>query len=347
MFHKYLLPALSLGLLGFAGLHVARSQQTPPKLPPLVEPSRNPFKGSIAGSGVVESRSENISIGSHLSGVVVEVFKKVGDKVVAGEPLFRLDDRQLRAERAVRESNLKAAEAQLARLQIQPRPEEVPPYEAKLAEAAANLTNARDQYNRAEVLIRTRAIGDEELILKRSTVGVSLAQLQKADADLKLLKAGAWEADKLIAQKSIEQSRALLLQTDIELARNVMTAPIAGEILQRNVRPGEYVGVPPSQALMVLGDTEVLHVRMDIDENDLTRFRPGMPGRAFRRGDPSRAIPLAYVRVEPYVIPKKSLTGSGTERVDTRVLQVIYAVQKNDLKLFVGQQVDVYLETGE
>ena len=52
---------------------------------------------------------------------------------------------------------------------------------------------------------------------------------------------------------------------------------------------------------------------------------------------------LMFVRVEPYVIPKKSLTGESTERVDTRVLQVIYALDPSFRTLYVGQQVDVFI----
>jgi HlyD family secretion protein len=62
------------------------------------------------------------------------------------------------------------------------------------------------------------------------------------------------------------------------------------------------------------------------------------------RGDPSQGFDLECVRVEPYVIPKKSLTGDNTERVDTRVLQVIYAVKGAKQSLFVGQQVDVFID---
>ena len=58
-----------------------------------------------------------------------------------------------------------------------------------------------------------------------------------------------------------------------------------------NLRPGEFVGTPPNQPLIVLGDTDVLHVRVDIDENDIHRFRPGMPAVAKLRGDPSAGVP--------------------------------------------------------
>jgi hypothetical protein len=54
---------------------------------------------------------------------------------------------------------------------------------------------------------------------------------------------------------------------------------------------------------------------------------------------------LSFVRVEPYAQPKKSLTGSGTERVDTRVLQVIYSIEPSEQTIYVGQQLDVYLDT--
>ena len=44
------------------------------------------------------------------------------------------------------------------------------------------------------------------------------------------------------------------------------------------------------------------------------------------------------------MVPKRSLTGDSTERVDTRVLQVIYRVERDDLPLFVGQQLDVFID---
>jgi len=65
------------------------------------------------------------------------------------------------------------------------------------------------------------------------------------------------------------------------------------------------------------------------------------------RGAPDKKYPLTFVRVEPYVIPKKSLTGDNTERVDTRVLQVIYSLKIEGKPIYVGQQLDVFLDVGE
>lgn len=340
------LPFLALGLLGFSIFHVVRAQQETPQLQPPVEPPRTPFKGTVAGAGVVEPMSENIAIGSHLAGVIAEVYVKVHDVVEQGAPLFKLDVRNLEAERLVRLRNLESAKASLQRLENQPRPEELPPLEAKVQEMRAQVENARDQFERGQKLRGGGAIGEEERMQRKSTVSVTEAQLLKAEKDLELLKKGAWERDKAIAHVAVAQSEALLKQTEIEIERSTMRAPIRGEILQKNIRPGEYVGNSPGQALLVLGDTQTLHIRTDVDENDLDRFREGMIGRATPRGNPSKNIQLRFVRVEPYLVPKKSLTGSGSERVDTRVLQVIYAVEASDAKLYVGQQVDVYLEVG-
>src|SRR5437763_13927287 len=116
MVRKIGFPLLALFLLGFAVLHVVRAQHRPPKLSPPVPPARMPFGSGVAGAGLIEARTENISVGSHLPGVVTEVYVKVGQRVAQGAPLFRLDDRALKAELRVREAALSSARAQLDKL---------------------------------------------------------------------------------------------------------------------------------------------------------------------------------------------------------------------------------------
>ena len=95
---------------------------------------------------------------------------------------------------------------------------------------------------------------------------------------------------------------------------------------------------------MLLGNVEPLHVRVDIDENDAWLVRPEAPAVAFMRGNREIKAPLQCVRFEPYIVPKKSLTGDTTERVDTRVLQVLYRFNRGNLPVYVGQQMDVLIE---
>jgi multidrug resistance efflux pump len=346
MARRYVLPLLAVVLFASAVLHVVWARQVPPPLPPPVAPPRTPFAGTVAGAGLVEAQTENISVGSPLAGVVTKVPAKVGQNVTVGTPLFQLDDRQLQAELKVRQAALASAKAQLRRLEALPRKEELPPSEARVREAEANLADEEDMLRRAQRLIHRGAVSAEELSRRRQATGMARERLNRARAEYDLLKAGAWEADKAIAAETAAQAQAQLEQTKTELDRLVVRALVDGEVLQVNVRPGEFVGVPPGQALVVLGNVHRLHLRVDIDEHDIPHFRPDAPARAVLRGDPGRELHLSFVRVEPYVVPKKSLTGINTERVDVRVLRVIYAVDAADQTLYVGQQMDVFIGAG-
>jgi HlyD family secretion protein len=343
---KIALPLVAVSLLAFGVFHVLKAQQELPKPPPPVAPARNPFGAGIAGAGIVESRYENIAVGSALSGVVLEVFvpaEDVGQDVAAGDPLFRVDDRQLKAQLAHERAQLAAAQSQLARLQAMPRQEEIPPAEARLKGAEANVLRFQDQFERAQRLLANRSIGLEEHNTKQRMYEEAVQEAERAKADLALLKAGAWEPDKAIARASIAQMQAQIAETEVEIERTLVRAPVAGRVLQVNVRPGEYVAAASGQALVVLGDLGRLHVRVDLDEHDIPRFRPGTEATAIVRGPERTEVPLTFVRVEPFVIPKRSLTGDNTERVDTRVLQVIYEVAEESSPLYVGQQLDVFV----
>jgi multidrug efflux pump subunit AcrA (membrane-fusion protein) len=357
MLTRYVLPLIALATLTFAILQMTKAGQKPPAATPPVEPARSPFTRQLAGAGIVEPDTENLSLGTQLSGIVEQVHVKVGDTVRPGQPLFRLDERATRAELDVRLANLGNMQAMLDKLEHAPRLEEVPPYEAKVAEAEANVEDQRRMYDRLKRLT-AEATSDDELSRREMGVAIAKAQLAKSKGDLALLKAGSWSYDKLVAGASVKQASAQVEQTRTELARLTVKAPrliwdgpaekdaTEYKVLQVNVRPGEYVSAMAGQALIVLGHVGQLHVRVDIDENDIPRFRPNLPGFAQPRGNETTRFAIHFVRVEPYVIPKRQLTGASTERVDTRVLQVIYAIEPTNQPLYVGQQMDVFLNAG-
>jgi hypothetical protein len=114
--------------------------------------------------------------------------------------------------------------------------------------------------------------------------------------------------------------------------------------LQLNVREGEYAGITPTEPLMILGDTDRLQLRTDVDEQNAPLVAPNQLAVAFMKGDTKNPIPLRFVRIEPYVVPKRSLTGDSTERVDTRVLQIIFEFDRPAMPLYVGQQMDVFIQ---
>lgn len=335
-----------MGALAFAVWHVGNNRKTLPSPPPPIAPPTSPFDETLAGSGILEPQTENISIGSSLPGVVVEVHAKVGQKVEAGDALFRLDDRHEQAELKNRQAAVTSAQAELSKLKNEPRAEQLPIVEAQIDRAEAELADQQDQLRRVRPLVERNIATSDELFRREQAVKRAVAELARAQAELDLLAAGAWKFDLDVAAAAIVQAEAQEAQVMTEMGRLTVRALVAGEVLQVNVRPGEYVGAPPGEALVVLGNVELLHARVDIDEHDIPRFRAEASARASVRGSAEKEYPLTFVRIEPYVVPKRSLTGENTERVDTRVLQVIYSLEPEVDRLYVGQQIDVFIDAG-
>jgi HlyD family secretion protein len=347
--YVYLLTLFSVAMLTVAMWHVVIAERPLADLAPPANPPRSAFSASIAGVGLIEAESENISIGSPLSGVVIEMPvspEEVGKRVHRGEVLFRIDDRRLRAELASKEAQVAAAKSQLDRLKAMPRKESVPASEAKVRAVRALADRALDDYQRAELIFRRGANTEQDVITKRLSYQAALHDVAIAQADDALLKAGAWEADMAVASANIATAEADAKLARTELDRATVRSPIEGHVLQVKLRLGEYVtAVATSEPLMVVGNKDRLHLRVDIDEADIPRFRPEAAAVGRLRGAPQSKLPLKFVRVEPLVTIKKSLTGENTERIDTRVLQVIYEIQPSDATLYVGQQVDVFIES--
>ena len=308
MITKYLLPVLAVFGLGFAILTVINGSKTIPAAQPFVDPAAPPFKSSVAGTGIVEANTENIAIGTLVPGVVSEIFVSVGSEVKAGDSLFKLDDRDLIAQQAVRQAALRVAEA-------------------SVKVEKASLADLKNQLERAEILCNKQVISVEELDRRRYAVQIAKAKLAQAKAD-------------------VISAKAQIKETETNLDRIIVRAPVDGEILQLKIHPGEFAPAGVTQTPLILfGNVKPLNVRVDVDENDAWRVRADTPAVAFLRGNREIKTNLKFVRFEPYIVPKKSLTGDSIERVDTRVLQVIYSIAQTDLPIFAGQQMDVYIES--
>jgi RND family efflux transporter MFP subunit len=307
MLPKYTLPVLAVLGFSFGIYTVVQGNQPMPIAQPVAQPATAPFASFIAGAGIVEAKSQNISIGTPLGGIVEQVMVKVGDKVTAGMPLFRLDDRETQAELAVRKADLAKAKA-------------------AVGEAEASVVDTKTLLSLVEAVTDRRAISIEELDRRRNAHLIAKARVDSARAQ-------------------VQQAEAALAATQTTLDRLVIRAPVDGMVLQVNVRPGEFAQASLNPTpLMVLGNLDQLHIRVDIDENDAWRFRKEGKAVAYLRGNRQFKTDLNFVWVEPYVIPKRSLTGDSTERVDTRVLQALYSFDRANLPAYVGQQMDVFIE---
>ena len=307
MLPKYTLPVLAVLGFSFGVYSVVKGNRPTPVSQAVAQPADSPFASFIAGAGIVEAKSQNIAIGTPLGGIVQQVNVKVGDKLSAGTPLFRLDERETLAELAVRKADLAKARA-------------------GVGEAEATVTDTKTLLGLVEAVTDRRAISIEELDRRRNAHLISKARLESARAQ-------------------VLQAESAVAATQTTLDRLVVRAPVDGMVLQVNVRPGEYAQASLNALpLMVLGNLEQLHIRVDIDENDAWRFRKEGKAVAYLRGNRQFETELTLAWVEPYVIPKKSLTGDSTERVDTRVLQALYSFDQATLPAYVGQQMDVFIE---
>jgi HlyD family secretion protein len=343
---KYGLPIIAAVILIFAIFSIIHSQPVHATMTPPTPPPTPVSRESVGAVGLVEASSENIAVNVPVPGMVTRVYVKAGDRVARGQSLFSIDDRDLQAELGLRRSRLAMSQSKLDRLLRSPRPEELPPAEAKVKEAQALYQDAAVQLKLIESVRDKRAIREEDLERRRIAVDTAAARVDQAKADLALLKAGAWQPDIEISRAEVTETQRQVERVQADIERTTVAAPITGEILQCKVRAGEYAQAGQlAQPLILMGATRQLHVRADVDEQDAWRVKAGAAAVASVRGDSGHRYDLRFVRFEPYVIPKKSLTGDSTERVDTRVLQVIYAFERN-APVYAGQQMDVFIHAG-
>jgi multidrug efflux pump subunit AcrA (membrane-fusion protein) len=305
---KYLLPLLAIAGVFFAGYNVVSSNQPMPVAQAVAEPSSSPYKDYIAGAGLIEAQSQNIAIGTPLPRIVTRVAVKVGDSVKVGTPLFYLDERDTRADLAMKQADLAKAVA-------------------TVNEVKAALTDSASLEDLAESITDKRAISKEELLKRHNAVSIAQARLDSAKA-------------------AVQQAQASIANINTTLERLVVRSPIEGEVLQVNIRAGEFAQAGAlTTPLMIVGNLEQMHVRVDIDESDAWRFDKKNKAVAYLRGNRDFKVDLELAYLEPFVIPKRSLTGDSTERVDTRVLQALYSFDRKQLPIYIGQQMDVFIET--
>lgn len=355
MLRTWILSTIALAGTGFAIYMSNRTNAPVPVGLPVAAPAEAPFARTLAGAGIIESQNENIAIGVPVPTIVTDILVRVGDRVAAGDPLLKMDDRDLKAQWIVKKAAVISARAKLNRLNSMPRPEELPPARARVEAAQGTLLEARNQLGFAEAALLKFAgsISSEELNKRRQAVTIAVARTAEAEASLKLLEAGAWAPDREVAAAELASAEADVESLQLQIDRMTVRAPVAATVLKINIRKGEFASPsdnPDADPMFVIGDTTTLHVRVDIDEADISRFNPAGKAVLHARGNASLTTELQFVRTEPWVVPKRSLTGDSRERVDTRVMQVIYrfdpaAVAFPAGSLPVGAQADVFIES--
>ena len=345
---------VAAGLLSAALFAIRR-----PSSPPVFAPASNPYERGIFANGIIESEQPsgaNVNVYPEVAGTVTQIAVREGQAVARGTPLLNIEDSVPRATAEQQQAQASAALAVLEELRAQPRPENLQIAEAQVVAAEASLKTANDQLakQRQAHAVDPRAVSALVLDDAVNAVRAAQANLIVAQRQRDLVRAGAWsyeirnqEAQYTALAKAAAAAEALLVKYTIR-------APVDGTVLAINAAIGSYVSpqgtfdtyTQSATPVVVMGrPEEALAVRAFIDEILIAKLGrlDRLQATMFVRGT-DRQIPLEFVRVQPYVSPKIELSNARTERVDLRVLPIIFRFARPpDLSVYPGQLVDVYV----
>lgn len=344
-------------ILGLYSAYV--SGQRPAAQPPAFAPAANPYEKGIYCNGIIESaqsNGSNINIYPEVSGPVTRILVSEGQAVHRGDALLTIDDSVQRATAEQQHAQADSAKAILEELKAQPRPETLDVAKAQVENARANLKSAQDELLKMEHAnqLAPGSVSSDQLDNSRNAVKVAETNLAVVERQYDLTKAGAWIYD---IRNQESQAQALAKQAaaaDALLAKYTLRANCDGIVLSIETAPGSYVSPQGAYGtytqgfspLIVMGTTQdYLEVRCYVDEILVTRLPAAnrMTAKMFIRGT-DITLPLTFDRLQPYVSPKIELADQRLERVDVRVLPVLFKFAKpKDMNLYPGQLVDVYI----
>jgi HlyD family secretion protein len=349
--------ALAGILAGIATAYVFGIKKPP--LPPVFEPASNPYASAIYAEGIIESTQtsgENINMYPEVAGTVKAILVSEGQEVRKGTPLLVIDDSIQRATTEQQKSAAQASHAMLEELKAEPRKENLDVTEAQVVSAQAALKTAKDELNKQQAAyeIDPRSISKDALDSAINAAAVAQANLEVAQRQRDLTKAGAWVFDIRNQERQYNALDKAYRSSSALLSKYTLRAPTDGVVLSITTIVGSYVspqgayetytqGMNP---VLVLGTPQTnLQVRCYIDEILVPRLPSPSKIKAEMsvRGSTVK-VPLDYVRVQPFVSPKIELSDERLERVDVRVLPIIFRIDKpKDLNLYPGELVDVYI----
>lgn len=304
----------------------------------------SPFPSYISAVGIVEASSGNVHIGARVNRVVDKIEVAVGQKVKEGTVLFRLEAEDLEADLVTRCLNYENALTNLQKLESLPRQEDVALAAARFAGAEVEWQQAESEFKRVDGLQTNGAMSQEEIAHRRFALKNAEAKRMQAEAELEKTQAGAWRPDVEIAALQVEQAKAAVQRLETDIKRTIIRSPIDGTVLQIKIHEGEFPTSDSASPPMIIGNTDKLHLRVNINQFDASFYNPKAPAVAFLQGNAEVEFPLEFVKLEPYFVSKQNLSNDIAEKVDTRVLQVLYSFKEKEQQVFVGQQMDVFIE---
>ncbi|WP_353226435.1 HlyD family efflux transporter periplasmic adaptor subunit [Novosphingobium sp.] len=215
-----------------------------------------------------------VDLGMRVAGRIATIPFDEGAHVASGTVLATLDPAPLRDQLHAAEAQLAVAGAELDKRRAGNRSQDIAQARAKLADAQAALTAAKQDYDRRADLVKTGAVAQALFDSTGAKYRSAQAQFAAAQAALSLQQAGARREDIAAAAATQAQARAQAAKAGTDLGDTVLRAPNDGTILTRAREPGAIV--QPGETVLTLTIDRPMRVRAYIPEPDLARIAPGM-----------------------------------------------------------------------
>jgi HlyD family secretion protein len=301
----------------------------------------------IAGPGRVEPASEDIKIGSELSGRLKAVYVEEGDAIHRGQVLAELENADYRAQVESARANVIAKEATLRKVINGARRQERDQAWSSVNEAKAVTENAKSELRRRQELFSAGVVSREELERYRREADVAQAKYDAALQQHALVDDHAREEDRSFAEADLRLAEGQLAEAQARYQKTFIRSSIEGTVLRKHHRSGESVSnsstVP--DPILTVGDRKTLRVRVDVDETDVSKVSVGQ--RAYVTADAfgQQKFWGHVIRLGQQLGPKNVRTDEPTEKVDTKILETLVELDPGS-QLPDGLRVDAFILPG-
>ena len=347
MRHRVLYGVASMLLTALATVTAVMGRRDLSAIPPAATAAFRPALPEstylVAAPGRVEPLSEEVDIGPEIRGRVQAVLVQEGDHVQGGQLLAVLENSYYTAHVAAATARLRQAQAELRRLLNGARQEERREAWAVVEQAEAVLRNTESEIERRQMLFRRGYIAREEADRADRDVRVARARFQEARERHALITAAAREEDQARAHAAVALASAQVSEAQASLDKTFIRAPFTGTVLRKRINPGEIAAPEtPTTVLFTLADTTTLHVRVDVDETDISKLQLGLPAYVTAATYGNTKFWGRVVRIG-HILGKKNLrTDEPVERLDTKILETIIALDNSQM-LLPGLRVDAFI----
>ncbi len=237
-----------------------------------------PFATSTVRTDNAYVRGQITVLAPQISGYVREVLVRDFERVEAGQPLVRIDDRIAAEKVHAAQAQLENAQAQLAnaaQTQAQNRAD-LGARRASLVAVQAEARRAQADLGRANQLAEKGSVSLRERDQARATSELALANVRKAGADIDIGQQAikSTTVSRAGLQAQVKSAEAQLALAKIDLANTVVHAPRDGQLGEASVRLGQYV-TAGSQLLFLVPDS--LWVVANFKETQTAHMRVGQP----------------------------------------------------------------------